>query len=182
MRPTFTTRSDIPIVGLAQPFRKSEGVDGPAVWRRFRPFADRIPNRVGSHTLGLNEVVDMEAGELIYAPAVEVSAIGDLPDELFGPGKLFSRVLEGGRFAVFAFPLAGGDIGADFRRAYDFIYGEWAQQKWRLPARPVRFRTLRRALRPGDAERRGRNLGAGGIAPRCVPFDKLRAGSRYAPD
>ena len=128
LTPTFTTRADIPIVGLAQPFKKSEGVDGPAVWRRFRPFADRIPNRVGSHTLGLNEVVDMEAGELIYAPAVEVSAIGDLPDELFGPGKLFSRVLEGGRFAVFAFPLAGGDIGADFRRAYDFIYGEWAQQ------------------------------------------------------
>ena len=122
MNPTFTTRRDIAVVGLAQPFRKSEGVDGPAVWRRFRPFVDRIPNRAGSHTLGLNEIVDMEAGELIYAPAVEVSAIGDLPDELFG------KILEGGRFAVFAFPLAGGDIGADFRRAYDFIYGEWAQQ------------------------------------------------------
>ena len=122
MHPTFTTRGDIAVVGLAQPFRKSEGVDGPAVWRRFWPFVERIPNRVGSHTLGLNEVVDMEAGELIYAPAVEVSAIGELPDELFG------KVLEGGRFAVFAFPLAGGDIGAEFRRAYDFIYGEWAQQ------------------------------------------------------
>ena len=90
--------------------------------RRFRPFVERIPNRVGSHTYGVNEVVDMEAGELIYAPAVEVSAIGELPDELFG------KVLEGGRFAVFAFPLAGRDIGADFRRAYDFIYGEWAQE------------------------------------------------------
>ena len=71
LTPTFTTRADIPIVGLAQPFKKSEGVDGPAVWRRFRPFVDRIPNQAGSHTLGLNEVVDMEAGELIYAPAVE---------------------------------------------------------------------------------------------------------------
>ena len=122
MNPTFTSRSDIPIVGLAQPFQKSEGVDGPAVWRRFRPFVGRIPNRAGSHTYGVTEVVDMEAGELVYAPAVEVSAIGDLPDGLFG------KILEGGRFAVFAFPLAGGDIGADFRRAYDFIYGEWAQQ------------------------------------------------------
>ena len=122
LTPTFTTRADIPIVGLAQPFKKSEGLDGPAVWRRFRPFVERIPNRVGDHTFGLNEVVDIDVGELIYAPAVEVSAIGDLPDELFG------KILEGGRFAVFAFPLAGGDIGADFRRAYDFIYGEWAQQ------------------------------------------------------
>ena len=122
MKPTFTTRGDIAVVGLAQPFRKSEGVDGPAVWRRFRPFVERIPNRAGSHTFGLNEVVDLEAGELVYAPAVEVSAIGDLPDELFG------KILEGGRFAVFAFPLAGGDIGAEFRRVYDFIYGEWAQE------------------------------------------------------
>ena len=122
MNPAFTTRGDIAVVGLAQPFRKSEGLDGPAVWRRFRPFIERIPNRVGDRTFGLNEVVDMEAGELIYAPAVEVSEIGDLPEALFG------KVLEGGRFAVFAFPLAGGDIGADFRRAYDFIYGEWAQQ------------------------------------------------------
>ena len=122
MKPTFTTRGDIRVVGLAQPFQKSEGVDGPAVWRRFRPFVERIPNRAGSHTYGVNEVVDMEAGELVYAPAVEVSAIGDLPDELFG------KVLEGGRFAVFTFSLAGGDIGANFRRAYDFIYGEWAQQ------------------------------------------------------
>ena len=122
MKPTFTTRDDIPIVGLAQPFKKSEGMDGPAVWRRFRPFIERIPNRVGAHTYGVNEVVDMEAGELVYAPVVEVSAIGDLPDELFG------KILEGGRFAVFAFPLAGGDIGAEFRRVYDFIYGEWVQE------------------------------------------------------
>ena len=128
MNPAFTTRGDIAVVGLAQPFRKSEGVDGPAVWRRFRPFVERIPNCVGDHTFGLNEVVDTEAGELIYAPAVEVTTLNDLPEELFGPGQLFRKVLEGGRFAVFAFPLAGGDIGADFRRAYDFIYGEWAQQ------------------------------------------------------
>ncbi len=122
MHPTFTTRGDIPIVGLAQPFRKGGGLDGPAVWRRFRPFVERIPNRVGTHTFGLNEIVDMEAGELIYAPAVEVSDLGDLPEELFG------KTLERGRFAVFAFQLAGGDIGGEFRRAYDFIYGAWAQK------------------------------------------------------
>ena len=121
LTPTFTARPDIPIVGLAQPFRRGGELDGPAVWRRFEPFVARIPNRVGTHTFGLNEVVDMAAGDLVYAPAVEVNAIGDLPEGLFG------KILEGGRFAVFAFPLAGGDIGAEFRRAYDFIYGAWAQ-------------------------------------------------------
>lgn len=122
MTPTFTTRPDINIVGLAQPFRRGGVLDGPAVWRRFGPYIERIPNRVGSHTFGLNEVVDMVAGELVYAPAVEVSEIDDLPDGLFG------KTLEGGRFAVFAVPLSGGDIGAEFRRVYDFIYGAWAEE------------------------------------------------------
>ena len=111
---------------------------------------------------------------MIYAPAVEVSAIGDLPDELFGPGKLFSRVLEGGRFAVFAFPLAGGDIGADFRRAYDFIYGEWAQQNGACLRARYDFELYDERFDPVTLS--GEALGAGGIAPRCVPFDKLRAG------
>ena len=128
MTPTFTTRPDIRIVGLAQPFRRGGALDGPAVWRRFRPFIERIPNRVGSHTFGLNEVVDMAAGELVYAPAVEVSEFGELPDGPAGSDKLFGKTLEGGRFAVFAVPLSGGDIGAGFRRAYDFIYGAWAQR------------------------------------------------------
>lgn len=128
MQPAFTNRGDITVVGLAQPFRRGEGLDGPAVWRRFEPFIERIPNRIGSHTLGINEVVDMAAGDLVYAPAVEVSEIGDLPDELFGPDKLFKKVLEGGRFAAFSFPLAGGDVAAEFRNAYDFIYGTWVPE------------------------------------------------------
>lgn len=128
MTPTFTTRPDIRIVGLAQPFRRGGALDGPGVWRRFRPFIERIPNRVGTHTLGLNEVADMAAGDMVYAPAVEVSEFGGLPDNLAGPDQLVAKTLEGGRFAVFAVPLSGGDIGAEFRRAYDFIYGAWAQR------------------------------------------------------
>ena len=128
MTPTFTTRPDINIVGLAQPFRRGGVLDGPAVWRRFGPYIERIPNRVGTHTFGINEVVDMAAGELVYAPAVEVSDFGGLPDGLFGPDKLFKKTLEGGRFAVFAVPFSGGDIGAEFRRVYDFIYGAWAEE------------------------------------------------------
>ena len=128
LTPTFTTRADIRIVGLAQPFQRGGALDGPGVWRRFRPYIERIPNRVGSHALGLNEVVDMAAGALVYAPAVEVSDFGSLPDEPVGPDILVRKTLEGGRFAVFAVPLSGGDIGAEFRRAYDFIYGAWAQR------------------------------------------------------
>lgn len=128
MQPVFATRGDIPVVGLTQPFRGSQGLDGPAVWQRFEPLIDRIPHRIGSHTLGINEVEDMAAGDLLYAPAVEVSEIGNLPDALFGPEQPYCRVLEGGRFAIFSFPLAGGDIAAEFRRAYDFIYGAWVQE------------------------------------------------------
>ncbi len=109
-------------VGLAQPFRRGEGLDGPSVWRRFEPFVEHIPNRIGTHTLGINEVADMAAGDMVYAPAVEVSAFEDLPDELLG------KVLDGGRFAIFSFSLSGSDTAAEFRRAYDFIYGTWVQE------------------------------------------------------
>jgi len=125
---SFTNRGDIPVVGLAQPFRRSEGLDGPAVWRRFEPYIGQIPGRVGTHTLGINEVVDMAAGDLVYAPAVEVSEIGGLPDAVFGLEKPYCRVLEGGRFAIFTFRLAGGDVAAQFRRACDHVYGSWVPE------------------------------------------------------
>ena len=125
LQPVFTTRGNLTVVGLAQPFRRSEALDRPAVRRRFEPFIERIPDRIGAHTLGINEVVDMAAGDMVYAAAVEVREFGDLPDGLFGPEKQYCKLLEGGRFAVFSFPLAGGDIAADFRRAYDYIYGTW---------------------------------------------------------
>ena len=99
--PEFASRGDIIVVGLAQPFRKSEALDRPSVWRRFEANIERIPDRVGAHTLGINEVADMAAGDMVYAPAVEVSEFGDLPDELFG------KVLDGGRFAIFSFSLSG---------------------------------------------------------------------------
>ena len=125
---TFATRGDLIAVGLAQPFRRGEGLDGPAVWRRFAPYIGQIPDRIGLHTLGINEVVDMAAGDLIYAPAVEVSQIGNLPDALFGREKPYWKVLEGGRFAIFTVRLAGGDVAAEFRRAYDHIYGTWVPE------------------------------------------------------
>ena len=173
LNPTFTTRDNIRIVGLAQPFRRGGELDGPAVWRRFRPFVERIPNRVGAHTFGINEVVDMAAGDLVYAPAVEVSEFDDLPDGLFG------KVLEGGRFAIFAFPLAGGDIGAEFRRAYDFIYAR-GRRKPVPPARPVRSRSLRRAFPPGDAERRSLNLGCRWRKQDCAPTCLARIGENLS--
>ena len=47
MHPTFITRGDIRIVGLGQPFRLSEGLDGQAALRRFGPFLERIENSGG---------------------------------------------------------------------------------------------------------------------------------------
>ncbi len=128
LQPVFATRGDLTVVGLAQPFRRSEGLDRPAVRRRFEPFIGRIPDRIGTHTLGINEVVDMAAGDRLYAAAVEVREFGGLPDGLFGRENPYYRALEGGRFAIFPVPLAGGDISAELRRAGDFIYGTWVQE------------------------------------------------------
>ena len=128
LQPVFATRGDLTVVGLAQPYRRSDAFDRLAVRRRFEPFIGRIPDRIGTHPLGINEVLDMAAGDRFYAPAVEVREFGGLPDGLFGPENPYCRVLEGGRFAIFPVPLAGGDVSAELRRACDFIYGTWVQE------------------------------------------------------
>jgi len=127
MTPTYTERGDLTVVGLAQPFNvKDGGTDGPAVWRRFHPFIHGIAHRVNRHTLGISEVVDHDAGDFLYSPAVEVSEAPDASGEL--PDELFTKVLKGGRFAVFTVKLTSPDIGGEIRQAYQYIYGPWADE------------------------------------------------------
>ena len=129
MEPTFVERDDLKVVGLAQPFKAKEGVDGPSVWRRFRPLIEQIPHRVGNHTFGLSEVVDKALGDHVYAPAVEVSDLGDAA-ELAALEKigLFGKELKGGTFAVFTHTLSSPDIGKELRHAYHYIYGTWVEK------------------------------------------------------
>ena len=129
MQPTFVERGDIKVAGLAQPFKAKEGVDGPSVWRRFRPLIEQIPHRVGTHTFGLSEVVDKAAGDHVYAPAVEVSELGDANDlAALERRGLFGKELKGGTFAVFTHKLTSPDIGRQMRDAYHYIYGTWVER------------------------------------------------------
>lgn len=119
MTPRFEERGDINFVGLREDSAPRAGVDGPGVWRRFRPHIEKIPHRRGTHTLGVIEVLDRSAGAIAYTAAVEVERIGKLPRDLYG------KTLTGGRFAVFTHKLASRDIGGELRRTFGFIYGTW---------------------------------------------------------
>ncbi len=119
MEPTFTERDDIAFVGLRQDVDAKQGVDGPGVWRRFRPMIEKIPHRRGTHALGVIEVIDKEAGAFAYSAAVEVERIADPPQGLTG------KTLPGGRFAVFTHRLASCDIGGELKRTFGYIYGTW---------------------------------------------------------
>jgi AraC family transcriptional regulator len=119
MTPQFKEHGNITFVGLREDAAPKVAVDGPSVWRRFRPLIDKIPHRRGTHTLGVIEVIDKDAGAFAYSAAVEVERIGKLPPGLTG------KTLPGGRFAVFTHKLASRDIGGELRRTFGYIYGTW---------------------------------------------------------
>lgn len=119
MTPRFEERGDVAFAGLREDSAPRAGVDGPGLWRRFRPLIETIPHRRGTHTLGVIEVLDKAAGAIAYTAAVEVERIGKLPPGLYG------KKLPGGRFAVFTHSLASRDIGGELRRSFGFIYGTW---------------------------------------------------------
>lgn len=118
MEPTFTERGDVHFVGLQEDIAPGGQSDGPNVWRRFRPYAEKIKHRM-SNDLGVVEIVDKETGAYAYSAGVEVSAIEDVPDGLVG------KTLKGGRFAVFTHTLASQDIGGELKRTFGYIYGTW---------------------------------------------------------
>lgn len=121
MKPKIVEHGDIVIAGLAQPFHTDDGVDGPALWRRFRGVADQLPNQVGGHYFGVSEVVDLATGRFCYSVAIEMSEACEVPE------PFFTKTLSGGRFAVFTCRLATTDIAAELKRSYRYIYGTWRE-------------------------------------------------------
>jgi AraC family transcriptional regulator len=124
MEPKFIDHGDISFVGLREEAEPNKRVDGPSLWRRFRPLMARIPQRHGKHTLGVIEVIDKDAGAFAYSAAVEVerdavTRAAKLPDGLVG------KTLTGGRFAVFTHKLASREIGGELTRTLGYIYGTW---------------------------------------------------------
>ncbi len=119
MTPRFKERDDITFVGLREDASIKAGVDGPGLWRHFGPLIEKIPHRRGTHTLGVIEVLDKQAGAFAYTAAVEVERVGKLAT------GLTSKTLKGGRFAVFTHKLASCDIGGELRRTFGYIYGTW---------------------------------------------------------
>ena len=119
MEPRFAERDDVTFVGLREDADAKRKVDGPGVWRRFRPFIERIAHRRGTHTLGVIEVIDKTGGAFAYSAAVEVDRIANVPE------GLAAKTLPGGRFAVFTHRLASRDIAAELTRSFGYIYGTW---------------------------------------------------------
>ena len=122
LEPKYTEHGDFHVVGLREQPDPGKRADGPGLWRRFRPFMDKIPHRRGTHSLGVIEVIDKDAGAFAYSAAVEVAQIADVPE------GLTAKTLAGGRFAVFTHKLASRDIGGELTRTLGYIYGTWVSK------------------------------------------------------
>ena len=119
MEPRFTERDDITFVGLREAVDQVKGGDGPSVWRRFRPFVDKIKHRPDGNSSASLRSSTRTAAPMPTPPGSRVERTEDVPEDLT------TKTLKGGRFAVFTHTLASPDIGTELRRTFRYIYGTW---------------------------------------------------------
>lgn len=105
MQPRFTVLPEIKVAGLGSRFisilspNRNNSAVIPGLWHQFMQRYDTIPNRTGSASLGLVEMLPAAARsdplEMFYVAAAPVSTFSGLPADLL------QRTLPAGRYALF---------------------------------------------------------------------------------
>ncbi len=122
MEPKIIERGDFHVVGLRDTFTLDNNSEIPELWGRFWPHCQRIANIVPGVSLGVSEMLDKETGHFGYIASVEVTEIGEVPEDLA------SVTLEGGRFAVFTHKIRSANLTAELPQTFRYIYGTWAEK------------------------------------------------------
>ncbi|MEO8601910.1 MAG: GyrI-like domain-containing protein [bacterium] len=124
MQPRIARKTAFHVIGLAGRFTPATQTQIPALWGRFVPLLERVPQRRDMHTLGLCVDADPggeEAG-FTYVAGVEVERLDQVPD------GLMALTVPTNTYAVFTHSGHISRLSDTVRQ----IWGRW------LPASPYR--------------------------------------------
>lgn len=116
MEPTIVEREPIKTVGIAKRY-SNDDLDLKKLWSAFKPYKDKIPNRVGDELFGIYEEYEEDGDEtgFTYVCSAQVSSFDDIPE------NMVSRIITGQKYACFEHK---GEL-ASLENTLKFIWGSW---------------------------------------------------------
>ncbi|WHI50911.1 GyrI-like domain-containing protein [Microbulbifer sp. MLAF003] len=116
MEPQIISRPAMQLVGIAQEY-DHENLSLPKLWSAFRPYRDKIPNRINDESFGIYECYE-EAGDEIQFKYVCCAPVADLTQV---PEGMVARELPEQLYAKF---VHRGSI-TTLEQTLKYIWGSW---------------------------------------------------------
>jgi len=119
MEPEILTRSSVKLVGIAQQYDSAE-LSLPKLWAAFRPYRDKIKNRIGEESFGIYEAYEERGGEseeviFRYVCCAPVANFNHVPE------GMITRELPEQMYAKF---IHRGSIST-LEQTLKYIWGSW---------------------------------------------------------
>lgn len=116
MEPELLEKPAMKIVGIANEYEDGD-LSLPKLWSGFRPYRDKIPNRIGDHFFGIYENYQEteDSTRFVYICSAQVANFDDVPE------GMITRELDAQTYAQFT------HIGpiANIEETLRYIWGSW---------------------------------------------------------
>ena len=116
MEPQIITRPAMKLVGIAQQYDSSD-LSLPRLWSAFRPYRDKIKNRIGDESFGIYESYEEDGDEVkfSYVCSAPVANFDDIPEGMTArelPEQMYAKFIHKG-------PISNLD------QTLKYIWGSW---------------------------------------------------------
>lgn len=117
MEPVIKEKESFMVVGMQEDFTHKTSCNIPKLWDRFAPSMESVPNRKGTHFLGVCEgnPDNINDENFLYMAAVEVDSLDDLPEGMEG------KQIPKSSYAVFTHKGSLAKLG----ETSNYIWGSW---------------------------------------------------------
>jgi AraC family transcriptional regulator len=142
MKPKFSQRPAMKVVGIGGTFTSETRAKIPELWMQFIPRLADVGGAVSMVTYGVCFPPN-EDGEFEYIAAIEVEEGNSVPD------GMVLRQVPAHRYAVFRHEVTSSNLHQDLQPTMAFIWEEWAKSGQEVIARAPDFELYPADFDPG---------------------------------